>query len=142
MREDNLDLNSSFVNEQFSQGAAAEALPVVLPSGTTFVSTINGASGSLTFSGGTTGLTFTPAGATVTVAGTLAIASGGTGAGTVVGARTNLGLGTMATRNAVGAIVDLNQTISATPTQSEVQAISDKIDELLAAMRTASHLTP
>ena len=35
------------------------------------------------------------------------------------------------------AIADLNQTISNPPTQAEVQAISDKIDELLAAMRTA-----
>lgn len=31
---------------------------------------------------------------------------------------------------------DLNQTITNPPTQAEVQAISDKIDELLAALRT------
>ena len=33
------------------------------------------------------------------------------------------------------AIADLNQTISATPTQAEVQAISDKVDAILATMR-------
>ncbi|MCG7945865.1 MAG: hypothetical protein N0C84_05905 [Candidatus Thiodiazotropha taylori] len=37
-------------------------------------------------------------------------------------------------------INDLNQTISATPTQSEVQAISDKVDELLGNLRDAGHL--
>lgn len=35
------------------------------------------------------------------------------------------------------AVADLNQTISGTPTQAEVQAISDKIDEILASERTA-----
>lgn len=40
------------------------------------------------------------------------------------------------------AIADLAQTISATPTQAEVQAISDKMDELLGGMRTAGLLEP
>ncbi len=40
----------------------------------------------------------------------------------------------------IAAVADLNQTISNPPTQAEVQAISDKIDELLAAMRTANRL--
>jgi hypothetical protein len=40
------------------------------------------------------------------------------------------------------AVTDLNQTISGTPTQAEVQAISDKVDELLAALRTAGLLAP
>ena len=40
----------------------------------------------------------------------------------------------------VGAVDDLNQTISATPTQAEVQDISDKVDELLAALRTAGKM--
>jgi hypothetical protein len=51
------------------------------------------------------------------------------------------GPGTMAQRNAIGAVADLNQTIAG-PSIAEVQAISDKMDELLAAMRAASHLTP
>ena len=39
-----------------------------------------------------------------------------------------------------GAIADLNQTITNPPTQAEVQAISNKIDALLAAMRTSGQL--
>ncbi len=35
------------------------------------------------------------------------------------------------------AVADLNQDISASPTEAEVQAISDKIDELLAVLRAA-----
>jgi len=35
------------------------------------------------------------------------------------------------------AIADLDQTISATPTQAEIQAISDKVDSILAALRSA-----
>lgn len=55
---------------------------------------------SVAASGGTTGLTFsgspvTTAG-TLTLSGTLAVANGGTGSGTAAGARTNLGLGTLA----------------------------------------------
>lgn len=38
------------------------------------------------------------------------------------------------------AIPDLNQTISDPPTQAEVQAISDKVDALLATLRTAGLL--
>lgn len=38
------------------------------------------------------------------------------------------------------AVADLGQTISDPPTQAEVQAISDKVDELLAAMRAAGQL--
>ena len=37
-------------------------------------------------------------------------------------------------------IDDLNQTISPTPTQAEVQALSDKMDELLTKLRDAGHL--
>ena len=39
------------------------------------------------------------------------------------------------------AIADLNQTITDPPTQTEVQDISDKIDALLAVMRTAGLLS-
>lgn len=40
----------------------------------------------------------------------------------------------------LSSIADLNQTISDPPTQAEVQAISDKIDEMLAAMRVSEML--
>lgn len=38
--------------------------------------------------------------------------------------------------DAIDAIADLNQTISGTYTDTEVQAISDKVDAILAALRT------
>jgi hypothetical protein len=38
------------------------------------------------------------------------------------------------------AVTDLNQVISNPPTQAEVQAISDKVDELLGVMRTSGQL--
>lgn len=55
-------------------------------------------------SGGTTGLTFTgspvTSSGTLTLGGTLAVSAGGTGSTTAAGARTGLGLGTMAIQNA------------------------------------------
>ena len=41
----------------------------------------------------------------------------------------------------MAAVADLDQTISGTYAQAEVQAISDKVDALLAVMRTAGLLT-
>ncbi len=41
----------------------------------------------------------------------------------------------------MAAVADLNQDISATYVEAEVQALSDKVDALLAAMRTAGLLT-
>lgn len=38
-------------------------------------------------------------------------------------------------KDGMDAIADLNQTISGSYTQAEVQAISDKVDALLAALR-------
>ena len=35
----------------------------------------------------------------------------------------------------INAVADANQTISATYSQAEVQALSDKVDELLGALR-------
>lgn len=60
-------------------------------------------------SGGTTGLTFTggpvTTTGTLTLAGTLAVANGGTGGTTQAAARTGLGLGTMATQNATAVAI-------------------------------------
>lgn len=59
---------------------------------------------------------------------------------------TLVGTGDTATTSTAGvvlqaaAVADLAQTITDPPTQAEVQAISDKIDNLLAALRTAGIL--
>lgn len=45
--------------------------------------------------------------------------------------------GTLTANPIQAAIADLDQTISATPTQAEIQAISDKVDSILAALRSA-----
>jgi len=70
-----------------------------------------------------------------------------TGATTAHGATGDLvGVGNTATATVAGVVLagtpvaDLAQTVSATPTQAEVQAISNKVDELLAALRTAGIL--
>lgn len=49
--------------------------------------------------------------------------------------QTNIDAKLTATQGA--AVADLNQTISVAYTQSEVQALSDKVDELLGALRAA-----
>ena len=41
---------------------------------------------------------------------------------------------------AAAAVADLNQTISGTYAQAEVQAISDKVDEILATLRVSGAL--
>jgi len=54
-----------------------------------------------------------------------------------------IGVGNTASTVSVGvvlqatAVADLNQTITNPPTQAEVQAISNKIDELLSSLKTA-----
>lgn len=42
----------------------------------------------------------------------------------------------------VPSVANLNLTVSNPPTQAEVQAIANKVDALLAAMRRAGHLVP
>lgn len=74
-----------------------------------------------------------------------AILVSGDGAGTITSiamAATNITAnGTeVLTHDPVAAVTDLNQTISASYSQAEVQAISDKVDALLAAMRTGNVL--
>jgi hypothetical protein len=48
----------------------------------------------------------------------------------------------MANRDPIPSVNDLNLTVSNPPTQGEVQAIANKIDELLFFMRQAGHLVP
>ena len=97
--------------------STADTLTLVAGSGVTITTnatadsiTISATAGggtvtSVAVSGGTTGLTtsggpITTSG-TITLAGTLAVANGGTGATTAANARTNLGLGTLATLSTI-----------------------------------------
>jgi len=80
---------------------------ILTSNGTTWVSSTPAAGGvtSIDVSGGTTGLTtsggpITSSG-TITIAGTLALTNGGTGSTTASGARSNLGLGTLATLSTI-----------------------------------------
>lgn len=72
--------------------------------------------------GGTTGLTFTggpiTASGNLTLSGVVAITSGGTGANTAAGARTNLGLGNMALQSANVTSVSNNQLFQYSATES------------------------
>lgn len=68
--------------------------------------------GVTSFSAGTTGLTpSTATGGVVTLAGTLALANGGTGATTAANARTNLGLGTVATLSSISLTSNVTGTL-------------------------------
>lgn len=105
------------------QGQALDQQIPQLPA-TAFVASINGQGGALTFGPGSV-----PAGWTITFTG---------GVGSV--AINISGPGTMSTKNIAAAVADLNQTITNPPTVAEVQAISDKIDEILAVLRAAVHI--
>lgn len=76
---------------------------VLTSNGSAWVSTAaNASSGVTTISFGTTGLTpSTATNGAVSVAGTLVVANGGTGSTTASGARTNLGLGSLATLSSI-----------------------------------------
>lgn len=138
---ENLALDSDFTYETYQEQAPTVSATAALSGAA--VTSLNGLGGpTVNLTGGATGLSFSVAAPNITLTGTLAVANGGTGGTTQATARSGLGLGTMAVANAIAVVADLSQTISATPTQGEVQAISDKVDELLAAMRTATHLTP
>lgn len=57
-------------------------------------------------------------------------------------ARTSLGLGTLAVRNAAAASADVAAPIGAVFSQAEVQAILDELRDLKAKLKTAVILTP
>jgi len=74
---------------------------ILTSNGTTWYSAAAPAGGVTTFSGGTTGLTPNTATAgTITLAGTLAVANGGTGQTTISAARTAIGTGVAVTKTA------------------------------------------
>lgn len=79
MRESDLVTDSTYVYQQYDQGAGTDPnIPIIGASSA--VTTINGGTGPIvTISGGSTGLSFSTGSSTITLAGTLVAANGGTG---------------------------------------------------------------
>lgn len=80
----NIDTSAELQYQQYSQPPPTTTTINEFGDTTTVISTINGNSGkatgpSITFSGGTTGLTFNASANTITLSGTLGAANGGTG---------------------------------------------------------------
>lgn len=92
------DVSKSFILKAMPASTLANWQELLTPTGT------SGTVTSVGVSGGSTGLTTTGGPVTtsgvVTLAGVLNVTNGGTGSTSVAGARTNLGLGTMAIQNA------------------------------------------
>jgi hypothetical protein len=77
-RDINVDNSAALVYDQYL--APEFEIPAQQVIAGTAITNLNGLTGpNITLSGGTTGLSFTPAGVTITVAGTLVAANGGTG---------------------------------------------------------------
>lgn len=77
--DESLVVNPDFVYNQYDQPVVPDP-NIIITTGGTAVTTINSASGPIiTITGGSTGLTFSSGSATVSMAGTLVAANGGTG---------------------------------------------------------------
>ena len=119
---------------------SASAFRTAIGAGT---SSASGTVTSIDVSGGTTGLTFgggpiTSSG-TITASGTLAVANGGTGAASAGSARTNLGLGTMATQDATAvAITGGSITGMSSPSGSSDVATKGYVDGLVQGIKWKS----
>lgn len=96
--DENIQLNSEFTYQQYAPPIIPQNINISGSVTTGVVTTINGNAGSsttgpvVTITGGSTGLTFTTGGASITLTGTLDIAHGGTSSTTVEGALAALGL--------------------------------------------------
>lgn len=154
--ESYLGLNSDYAYQEYVQPSFEPSITNI-EGGNTIITTINGGGGgqvtgpNITISGGTTGLTFTGNGNTLTMAGTLGVSNGGTGATTAAAARGNLG----AAQSGVNADISMftglagvegwgawtgpsdksghttySDTADALYNQAQIQALMDKVKEL------------
>lgn len=122
LNEPNIELDPDIARLQAQASGALEQIAVLPLPVAAFVAALNGLTGPISLAGGTSGgltISITPGVGTITIS--------------------ISGNGTMATKNVAAAVADLNQTIAG-PTIAEVQAISDKVDELLGVLRTAVHI--
>lgn len=88
----NVNIDPDLTRLQYGTGTG-EVINIPALPGSVAITVINGATGpTIDIDGGTTGLFFATAGSTISLSGTLAIANGGTGATTVAGVLTALGL--------------------------------------------------
>ena len=148
MNETNVDIDPALQYEQYSRQQEQAFIPQQFPASA--VTTINGASGpNISFATGT-GLTFSGVGSTITVAGTLVVGNGGTGATTAAGARANLGAAASGANNDINTFAALtgnggfaawtgtadgttHATYSGTASvgyvQAELQGVMDKMKE-------------
>lgn len=95
-----------FVAAQYQNQQAVSFAPAPIP-GSVAITSVNGISGpTISFSGGTTGLSFAPSGSSIDLSGTLVVANGGTGATTAANARTNLQVPRLHTALVAPAITD------------------------------------
>lgn len=156
MYYDYLALDSDYTYREYAQPVVAPSV-VNVEGGNTIITTINGGGGgqatgpNVTFSGGTTGLTFNAANNTITLTGTLSISNGGTGATSAAAARGNLGAAKSGVNDDITTFTALagvggfgawtgpstktgQSTYSATAdalyNQAQIQALMDKVQQL------------
>ena len=158
----NLQLVADYTYQEYQPFVQSTFVSTTIIGGTSPVTVINGGGGgqatgpNVTFSGGSTGLNFTASGNTISLAGTLALASGGTGATTAAGARTNLGAAASGVNADItmftglsgsggwnawvgGSDKSANNTFSGTASvgyvQAELQAVMDSLKEQTEAFK-------
>jgi hypothetical protein len=157
----NLQLTADYTYQEYTISTFQPSITTI-SGDVTVITTINGGGGgqatgpNITFTGGDTGMNFVAAGNTLSLDGTLNIASGGTGAATAAGARTNLGAAASGVNADITMFTGLSgvagwqawtgtgdrtthATYSATAdalyNQAQIQALMDKVKELTEALK-------
>lgn len=157
MYQNDYFMSSDFLYEQYVPYTPTISTTIVEGGTVTVITTINGGGGgqvtgpNITFSGGTTGLTFVGSGNSITMSGTLGIGNGGTGATTASDARGNLGAASSGVNADITMFTNLagsdgwnawtgasdkashatySDTADALYNQTQIQELMDKVQEL------------